>query len=118
MYNIEIEFGGKLKSLRKERKLTQKALAKKIFVSPSYISKLESGVERPTPKVITLLALELNVSTSYFITGENDEFFKNDLWLKREKDDETIKEINENIAELTRYFKATPHNCQTSKNMI
>lgn len=45
-------FGGKLKQLRKQRKITMKRLADQLGVSESYISRLESGERHPDRELI------------------------------------------------------------------
>ena len=91
------DFGTRLKNLRKKYNLTQKELAYKVFVSPSYVSKLEKNIEHPSPKLITLLAIEFNVSTRYLVDGIEDEEFRADLWGKRKKD-ETELELTEDLS--------------------
>ncbi|MFF3922592.1 helix-turn-helix domain-containing protein [Paenibacillus lactis] len=56
------EFGKYLKSLRKNKKLTIKELAKKAEVSHPYISQLENGHFKPSTEVITKLAGHLGES--------------------------------------------------------
>lgn len=46
----------KMRSLRKEKKLTQKELAAKLYVTPSTVSKWENGVAVPDIYVITSMA--------------------------------------------------------------
>ncbi len=100
-------FGERLKQLRKKNNLTQKELAQKVFVSPSYVSKLEKNAEEPSPKLITLIALEFNVSTDYLLYGTEDDNFKNDLWWKRKKDDQTTAELIEDLNEFISYVKSS-----------
>lgn len=56
-------FGKKLKQLRQERNLTQKALALKMDVEISQISRIERGLNNPTLTTLLQLAhcLEVNV---------------------------------------------------------
>lgn len=100
-------FGERLKQLRKKNNLTQKELAQKVFVSPSYVSKLEKNSEEPSPKLITLIALEFNVSTDYLLYGTEDNNFKNDLWWKRKKDKQTTDELIEDLDKFISYIKSS-----------
>lgn len=67
-------FRENLKSLRKEQKLTQKALAELSGISYSMVSKLESG-EQKNPSLVTLelLANALHVTVSQ-LTNDPDIF--------------------------------------------
>ena len=60
-----VEFGEKLRQLRKEKKLTQKELAALIGVKNSVISFYELGDRIPSPEVIRRLAIALHVSADY-----------------------------------------------------
>lgn len=55
-------FGRKLAGLRKQRKLSQRKLASKLDVHPTYISSLERGLRNPSLKVIDKIASALEVS--------------------------------------------------------
>ncbi|MFD5326749.1 helix-turn-helix domain-containing protein [Streptomyces sp. NPDC127092] len=58
-------FGRRLRTLRKERGLSQAQLADGAL-SPGYLSRLESGTRPPTPKVLAHLAERLGVPLSAF----------------------------------------------------
>ena len=73
--------GMRIKQIRQANNLTQKEFAKRIYVSPSYVCKLESGKEEPTPKLVKLIALEFNVSTSYVLGyTEEPQNFRDDFF--------------------------------------
>ncbi|MET7962095.1 helix-turn-helix domain-containing protein [Micromonospora zamorensis] len=57
------EFGPRLRALREKRGLSQAALAKG-GISTGYLSRLESGARRPTPRVVAYLAQRLGVPAS------------------------------------------------------
>lgn len=57
-----VEFGERLRKLRKERNLTQKQLATLIGVKNSVISFYEVGDRTPSPEVLKKLAVALHVS--------------------------------------------------------
>lgn len=60
-------FRARLRNLRIKNKLTQKALASKINVSRSFISKLENGYCMPKIKHIISIAAVFNVTTDYIL---------------------------------------------------
>ncbi len=68
-----VEFGEKLRQLRKEKKLTQKELAALIGVKNSVISFYELGDRIPSPEVIRRLAIALHVSADYLLGIERNE---------------------------------------------
>lgn len=71
-----------MKSLRLEKKLTQKQVADRIGLATSAVSSYESGVRYPSYDVLVKLARIFHVSTDYFlgitdtrnidVTGLND----------------------------------------------
>ena len=62
-----VEFGNRLKTLRKQKKLTQKQLASMIGVKNSVISFYEVGDRIPSPEIIVKLAVTLHVSSDYLL---------------------------------------------------
>lgn len=62
-----VEFGKRLRALRKEKKLTQKQLGKMIGVQDSVISFYELGDRMPSPEILVRLATVLHVSTDYLM---------------------------------------------------
>ena len=62
-----VEFGERLRRLRKERKLTQQQLAELIGVKNGVISFYELGDRIPSPDVLRKLALALHVSTDFLL---------------------------------------------------
>ena len=68
-----VEFGKKIRQLRKEKNLTQKQLAALIGVKNSVISFYEVGDRLPSPEVIRKLAIALHVSTDYLLGVEKNE---------------------------------------------
>ncbi len=63
-------FSEKLKSLRKEKDLTQEELASEIFISRSLIAKSETGVTYPTKENLEKLALFFNVNIDELIDNK------------------------------------------------
>jgi transcriptional regulator with XRE-family HTH domain len=62
--------GAQLKSLRKERALSQRDLARASGVGPVTISELERGVREAQPRTIRKLAKALNVEPKELMEGK------------------------------------------------
>lgn len=65
----EQHIGTRLKQVRVHNKLTQAEFASKLFVTPSYISKVESGKETPTEMFIKLVSHEYTISYDWLSSG-------------------------------------------------
>ena len=68
-----VEFGTRLRQLRKEKNLTQKQLAAQIRVQNSIISFYENGDRLPFPETIKKLAAVFHVSADYLMGIEKKE---------------------------------------------
>lgn len=68
-----VEFGDRLRKLRKERKLTQKELANLIGVKNSVISFYEVGDRTPSLEVLVKLSKALRVSTDILLGIDKSE---------------------------------------------
>lgn len=68
-----VEFGNRLRELRKQKKLTQKQLASLIGVRNSIISFYEVGDRSPSPEIIVKLSTTLGVSSDYLLGIERNE---------------------------------------------
>lgn len=68
----------RMRETRKYVGLTQKDFAKRVLVSPSYISMVEAGKETPSDVFIKLVALEYNVSHEWLLDGIGNMFFSED----------------------------------------
>lgn len=64
---ITKNFGRKLSRLRKQKKLSQRKLAEKLDVHPTYISSLERGLRNPSLKVIDKIASALEISRNVLL---------------------------------------------------
>lgn len=62
-----VDFGERLRQLRKQKNLTQKQLAALVGVKNSIISFYEVGERMPSPEMVVKLASALNVSTDYLL---------------------------------------------------
>lgn len=84
-----ISFGKKIAALRKELKLSQTELAKKLNTSVSVISRYERDEMAPSIDTAKKLATFLNTSVGYLLgESENDNLLKDPKMMKR------LNEIN------------------------
>ena len=67
-----VDFGEKLKELRKQSGLTQQQLASQIGVSKSVISFYELRERTPSPEVLIKLSSVFHVSSDYLLGIEKD----------------------------------------------
>jgi electron transfer flavoprotein alpha subunit len=75
--------GANLKTLRVESGLSQKTLAQSTQLSPTLISRIESGLVRPSIATLELLAQSLKVDIGYFFRDEEKRHFCISLREKR-----------------------------------
>ena len=68
---VNMNMGDKLKSLRLEKKLTQKQIAERIGLAISAVSSYESGTRYPSYDVLVKLARIFHVSTDYLLGMSN-----------------------------------------------
>lgn len=92
-----VDFGRKLRELRKQKNLTQKQLAALIGVKNSIISFYEVGDRIPSPEIIIKLAAALNVTSDYLLGIQKNETIdvsgldENDIKLVRSLVDTLIR---------------------------
>lgn len=67
MKTVEVIFGEKLKLLREENLLSQRALSKQIGYSQAAIARWEAGLTIPNIQVLLDFAKFFNVSTDYLL---------------------------------------------------
>lgn len=92
-----VEFGSRLRQLRKQKNLTQKQLAALIRVKNSIISFYEVGDRIPSPEIIIKLATALNVSSDYLLGIEKGESI--DVSGLDEKDKMLIRSLVDTLRE-------------------
>ena len=71
--SIRKALGKRVKQLRKEKGLTQKALANQVGSSPAQLNKYESGLNTPPLDRLLLLAEVLGTSVDYLISGHQSD---------------------------------------------
>ncbi len=79
-----MQFPERIVALRKERNLTQQALADKVEVHLTQIQRYESGAVQPTLDVIRRLAIALSVSADMLIFDKDERGPDEDLKLQFE----------------------------------
>ncbi len=62
--------GQRIKTLRKENKMTQQQLADKLGVSLNHVSKIEPGMKVPSVDLFLALSEVFNVSLDFLIKGK------------------------------------------------
>jgi len=67
-----VEFPQQLADLRRQRGLTQAALAERVGVTANQVSRYESGASEPTLGVLRKLAIALSVTSDALVFGGDD----------------------------------------------
>lgn len=93
-----MSIGERIKSLRKQNKLTQVELAKKSNISRSYLADIENDRYNPSLETLKALSNSLNANLSDLVSGENE--FDNNL-NQRDK-----KAINNDLKNLMDEFRS------------
>ena len=81
---LAMDFPERLSTLRKERKLTQQALADKASVHVAQIRRYESGETQPALDVIRRLAIALHISADMLVFDTEERGPDDDLRLQFE----------------------------------
>ena len=90
MYELNKEaFGHFIASLRKEKGLTQKELAERLYISNKAVSKWETGVSIPDISLLIPLAEVLEVSVTELLKGQRLE----DTALDTTQAEELVKQV-------------------------
>ena len=69
---MQATIGSRIARLRKEKGMTQEALAEKLGVSSQAVSKWENDLACPDVSLLTTLADVLGVTTDELLSGKND----------------------------------------------
>lgn len=69
-----LSFGEKIKQARKEKRMTQKELARRIGAAHNSISDWENDKNKPDPDTIELLCGVLEISPNYLLDSKTDDF--------------------------------------------
>jgi len=79
-----MDFATRLAAARKERGLTQQALADRVGIHVTQIRRYEAGTSSPTLDVLAKIAVAMNVTTDSLVFGEHDRDPDEDLRLSYE----------------------------------
>jgi len=74
--------GRRIQKARLENNLTQEQLSEKLKISTNYLSKIETGREKPNLEMINRISANINISLSLLITGvveESDTYMSADI---------------------------------------
>lgn len=92
-----IEFGAKLRRLRKQKNLTQKQLASLIGVQHTIISFYELGDRIPSPEVLIKIASVFHVSIDYLLGLDKQETV--DISQLTERDKDLVRSLVDSLRE-------------------
>lgn len=68
-----VDFGNKLKSLRKSKHLSQEKLAQRLGITKSMVSAYETSMRMPSYEVLIRIARFFNVSIDYLLGAKENE---------------------------------------------
>ena len=68
-----IRIGRRIKTLREKRTITQKELADRVMISPSSITRLESGETMVSVQTLQLIARSLKVPAGVFLDEQRED---------------------------------------------
>jgi transcriptional regulator with XRE-family HTH domain len=74
---MQNEFSERLRTLRKQRGISQAALAERISIHFTQISRYERGETKPNAEAITKLAKTLDTTVDYLMNGTTDDLAEN-----------------------------------------
>lgn len=69
-HEFRVQFGQRLKALRKQKGLTQKDLAERVGVRQAQLNKYEGGTNAPALEKVVELAEVLDVTVDYLLSGD------------------------------------------------
>lgn len=108
MESVElIEFGKRIKEIRRRLHISQKGFAAGLGISGSFLSEIESGKTKPGYEFFKNITLKYNVNHQYLHTGKGDIFLDTDA----ENSPEKKIDFGENrkiIEEMIWYFNRVP----------
>ncbi|MCR5669409.1 MAG: helix-turn-helix domain-containing protein [Butyrivibrio sp.] len=68
-----IDFGNRLKKLRRKNNMSQSQLAERLGLTKSVVSAYENGIRMPSYEALIKIARVYRVSTDYLLGNENHE---------------------------------------------
>ena len=73
MKKLRVQFGNKLRDLRKQRGITQEQLAERASISVDFLSLVERGINAPSFETLEKLACALDVPVKQLFNFESSE---------------------------------------------
>lgn len=70
--DLQRQVGERIRAVRKEKGLSQEALAHELDLHRTYVGALERGERNPSLQVVSRLAAQLGVSTDYLLCSNYD----------------------------------------------
>lgn len=77
-YN-EMSIGERVRSIRKEKQLSQEAFGERLGITGSGVSNLESGRRGMTDQMLKSICREFNVEYMFLVDGEGEMFIDDDV---------------------------------------
>ena len=85
--------GEKIRKLRKQKELSQEALATEAGINSNHLSRLERGVFQPSIEVLKKLALSLEVNVDSLLSNEDED--RPEVTIKNKELSERIRLIDQ-----------------------
>ena len=76
MYFNEVEFGNRIRNLRKSRGITQERLAEELNISYESLRKIENGTRSASYGVLLDISKYFCVSTDYLLSGNEYTYYE------------------------------------------
>lgn len=90
-----MNIGQMIREFRKERGITLTDLAKKLEISPSYLSAIERNIRKPSVHMLKNIGDNLNIPVSYLVGSEEDVMTGKKLRYMRESRGLSIEDLSE-----------------------
>ena len=74
MKKLRVQFGKRLRDLRKQRGITQEQLAEEASISVDFLSLVERGINAPSFETLEKLACALNVPIKQFFNFDSSDY--------------------------------------------
>lgn len=114
MYGGCMDLGERIKEIRKECSITQNDFARRMLVSASYISKVESGKETPSDIFLKLMSLEFGISLDWIKTGKGSKKITKDSDDYFERSSDYSEDIDKNFNILKEALTLLPNSINSS----
>ena len=101
------DISSRIKEVRVSNKMTQTKFGNELSVTASYISRLESGREKPTDMLLKLIALRFNVATDWLFFGKGNKSYMSKAsydFYDRTSADNFHKGVLQNLDDIKLYF--------------